>query len=217
MTSRFTISFVSLLLMVVTCLFSCRRETGFGKIKVEGKVVDFVTKQPIANQKVSMYAKRWYNGKEGGDTFLGETTTDGNGNFKLHTTTARTHEYRLYYGGGAYMNRGDTSFSTKKIKIDIGTVFSGTHSTVFQVHLKPVSGNCLWTIDKNSNTIKINSGTDTNLFYTRTIDYFSTKLQQTIFVFKYRIDQCVNSNTTLTNSYGFPFAISDTLKTDFNY
>ncbi len=211
-----SIIIVVLFLIVLSSFQSCYRETGFGKIKVEGKVVDFITKQPIADQKVSMFAKRWYGGRQGDDTFLGETSTDSNGNFEFNTKTARTDVYRLFYGGGAAQN-GDTSFSTNKFKIDIGPVFSGSRSAVFQVHLKPISGNCLWTIDNNSNSFKINSGTDTNLFYSRNLTYSDAKLHQTIVTFSYRIDHCLSSNTSATNFHKFPFAIADTLKTEVNY
>ncbi len=213
-----------LFLLVLIIIFSCRRDTKlFGKLKINGRLIDYITKQPVANAAVYLdYAtvvQTKYKYRN-----LATTTTDGNGNFTFESKLARTNDYNVTYSTNDYKRLVDTVFSLPSShKLNLGDLNYGEYTFTIKLHLIPTSGNCIFVNKSSFKThaqfIKINAGVDTTLTISYPVTYVEYK-QYPYFPLQSAVASCSTTlssiQTFVRNSYAYNVNGGTTM-IDLNY
>lgn len=202
--TRSIYAILSFCLMVIFSL-SCRKETlPFGKTKISGRLVHFITKQPMANTRIYLNHILKYQETKYDDANLASIDTDDNGNFTFETKVAKSNKYRLLIPSSIqYRNLFDTSFALPKSQeLQLGDLNCGNHTFTAKVHLIPTSGNCIFigepvapTAPVSYVTHKINSGIDTTLTFKRTLTYKEYK-NNYYFQLRYIVTTCSTPPTS---------------------
>jgi hypothetical protein len=168
----------ALFFLALVFIFSCKRDTKtFGKLKVNGRLINYITKQPISQSSVFLN----YETKERDTKYkfpvLAATTTDDDGNFVFESKIARTNKYKINYSPYDKLLI-DTSFSlSSSHQLNLGTMNYGEYNFSIQFHLIPTSGNCIFIDLPSFQRIKINAGVDTTISFNKTLTYVEFKNQ----------------------------------------
>jgi hypothetical protein len=211
-----------LLIFSIVLLIDCRQTKLFKKIEVTGRLVNYFSKEPVANAIVHLLADDVHSGKSSAYAAiaLASATTDENGLFVIKCKQSKKTEYYIKISDEDPTNytQYDTSFKTTDSKIDLGNINCRNHNINFKVHLIPSSGNCAWVQTSNFNSLsKISSSTDTTIFLNVNWYYSLVKEMNWVRPYYVRTENCVNQATISVMSYSIPITIVDTIKYQINF
>ena len=205
----------------------CERQTKlFMNIEVQGRLVNFYTKEPIPNSVVKLKANNVHSASSysPASILLDTYTTNNDGTFILKSKASKGENYyiELDTRDHIYNLWSDTSFTSTPNKIvQLGDIYSGEHLYLFKVRFIPTSGNCAWIYDQNQYVnqqySKVNSGLDTAIIFNKSISYYTLREHKNIYYYYYKKGSCASSNLASSKSEQMNITATDTIFLNINY
>ena len=210
------ITFISLLNI------DCNRQTKlFKNIEVQGRLVNFFTKEPIPNVEVRLRANDVHSSSSYAEAriLLDSYTTNNDGSFILKSKASKEENYQIQIDTENHIYSSvDTFFSSQPNKIvNIGDIYFGEHTYWYKVRLIPTTGSCAWVYNQNQQFIKVNTGVDTTILYNSSISYYTLRENKNDYWFSYKTGSCINSNSAIYQNKTFQITSVDTMMLQINY
>ncbi len=192
---------------------SCIKKT-FHNVEVKGRVIHFITKQPLA-----CTVTLWSNGATFGGskraTHLGHTNTDENGFFTIKCKASKDSHYLLEIVGSPLVSQTTEPFSilvTEDKVTNLGNIERGFKNKFCKVECVPDFGRCLQIQNYN-----LSKNTYTTVIYGFTY-FWDASIQS--FPLSYTTTNCqkgVTYNETRKFHFELPFTNSDTINYTIRY
>lgn len=206
----------------------CERQTKlFKNIEVQGRLVNFYTKQPIPNFIIKLKANNVHSSSSYSEAsiLLATYTTNNDGSFILKSKASKSEDYYIQLDTEEHIysyTSTDTFFSSQPNKIiQLGDIYSGEHLYWFKIRFIPTSGNCAWWYDQdqyqNQQFTKINSGVDTTITFNKILSYYSLRENKNTYYYSYKTGSCSNANSAAFSSKQIQITSVDTIHLSINY
>lgn len=214
------------ILLILISLFpvSCKRQTRlFKDIEVRGRLVNFFSKEPLANAEVKLRTNDIYSSSIYGTARieLASATTESDGSFVLKSKASRRTSYHIEIVGADHFyaySLTDTFFTAHPGKIfDIGEINTGEHQYWYRVLYRSTSGGCGWVPDASFNNIRINAGTDTAIMYSVVLSYSDVKETNRMLTLWYQNGNCNNPERGLLQRREYLITAEDTMRLEVEY
>ncbi|MBI2722613.1 MAG: hypothetical protein HYX39_10605 [Bacteroidetes bacterium] len=204
-------------LILLTFFIDCRQKKLFKNVTISGRLVNYYTKEPIADISVELRGNDVHSQSTYaiGATLLTSETTDNSGRFVLKSKQSKDHpQYYLRHKSSGGYSLYDFSFKVNSNNYELGDVPSGTYT--FKVYLRFLSAtnNCAF-VDLPTADLNLLSGKDTTIQMSFTKNYndfissqlsglsLTTKNCQTqsvinTTIYSYRLDTVDNKTILIT-------------------
>jgi hypothetical protein len=192
-------------------------EKSIRSVTVEGRVLNFFTRQPLATLVVLRAddVHTWHIG-DGGEIILGQTISGTDGRFKIESKPTKGNNYYLEIEGKDISRAGSRIHINGKGQTDIGDVLAGFQDFYCRVTVRSVSGKCLLYNDPSTvEDIRFEPGSNTSFVVRRR---FSKNIELSFYNF-YRIAYCGAPPIHWSQYSGDkrPIVNSDTLRQEILY
>jgi hypothetical protein len=219
---------VIIITFVALINIDCERQTKlFKNIEVQGRLVNFYTKEPIPNSIVKLKANNVHSSSSYSEAaiLLDTYTTNNDGSFILKSKASKGENYYLQLDTDDHIysySSTDTFFSSQPNKIvQLGDIYFGEHLYRFKIRFVPTSGNCAWWYDQdqyqNQQFTKINSGIDTVIMFNKSLSYYMLRENKNVFNYNYKTGSCVNPTSANFASKVLQITSADTILLNINY
>jgi hypothetical protein len=210
-------------LFLIGLFLGCSQTKRFQDVEVRGRLIHFLTSQPLAGLSVELRADDVHSSSSfaWAGVPLDEALTDINGDFVLKSKATKGDNYYLEYESPQFYPKGvngtDYAFrNTGQEIIELGVISGGEHTFKYRIRLKPVSTDCLWFQDLNGARVKVMAGTDTMLFFQGTHNKYTLERANGALVHTFSVGPC-STQPPAAITATFPGLPGDTLDFEFQY